>query len=126
MKTEVLEEIKKRQDKRIRFAFVFGSALTPKFNKLSDVDVCIYYGAGKKERFKFLIDFASSLPEKFEVHIFQDLPIFIRKEVLKGKLIYYQDKQEVYDVAYETIKECEDFKKNYYDYIEREGIEIEK
>src|SRR3989344_3465662 len=78
-------EIMKRKDKRIKFVFVFGSVLTPRFNKLSDIDVCIYYDSDKKKRFNFLLNIKASSPD-LDIHIFQDLPLFVRKEVLKGKL----------------------------------------
>lgn len=122
--SKLLKEITKRKDRRIKFVFVFGSVLTPKFNKLSDIDICIYYDADKKERFKFLIELSGNFPD-YEVHVFQDLPLYVRKEILKGKLIYCQDMQFVYDVAYQTLQEWEFFKKGYYDYIQRKGIKIE-
>ena len=60
--------------------------------------------------------------EKHDVKIFQDLPLRIKKEVLKAKVLYAEDFTFVYDIAYETIKAFEDFKKYYYDYIGLEKI----
>ena len=122
--SKLINEIKKMKNKRIKFVFIFGSVLTSKFNKLSDIDVCIYYDADKRERFNFLIELGRNFSE-YDTHIFQDLPLYVRKEVLKGKLIYCQDVQFVYDVAYQTLQEWGFFKKGYYDYIQRKGIKIE-
>ena len=72
---------------RVKFVFLFGSYAQGKQNKLSDIDFAIYYDCDKKERFKFRLNLLSKLPDNFDVHIFQDLPLFIRKDVLKGKLI---------------------------------------
>ena len=42
--------------------------------------------------------------------------------VLKGKVIYSREKSFVYDKAYETIKAFDDFKKYYYDYLDRRQV----
>ena len=105
---------------KVKFVILFGSQTTGKANKMSDYDFAVYFEGDKKERFKFLIKLNSSLSDKFDVKIFQDLPLYVRKEVLKGKIIYTKDRSFVYDVAYQTIEEFEDFKKYYYDYI---GVE---
>jgi len=112
-----LEIIKSKKDKKIKFIFLFGSALTSQFNPLSDIDVCIYYDADKKERFKFLISLKGMLPKGYDVHIFQDLPLYIKKEVLKGAPVYFQNLSFVHDVAYQTVREWEHFKHYYEDYI---------
>jgi len=52
------------------------------------------------------------------------LPLYIQKEVLKGKIIYAKDMGFVYDVAYETIKAFDRFKKYYYDYIDTRKLRV--
>ena len=104
---------------RVKFIILYGSQTNGKASKMSDYDFAIYYEGDKKERFEFLIK--TNFNKKFDVKLFQDLPLFIRKNVLKGKLIYAEDISFTYDVAYETIKEFENFKKSYYDYI---GLEM--
>jgi hypothetical protein len=55
--------------------------------------------------------------EKVQVHVFQNLPIFIRIRVLKeGKMIFCKDEDMLYDIAFNTIKEFEDFKRHYKEY----------
>jgi hypothetical protein len=57
--------------------------------------------------------------EKVQVHVFQNLPIFIRIRVLKeGKTIFCKDEDMLYDIAFNTIKEFEDFKKHYKEYLD--------
>jgi len=115
-----LKKLKEMSDfHRVRFVFLFGSYSSGKQNKLSDVDFAVYYGGNARERFKFRVKLLGELPESFDVQIFQDLPLYVRMEVLKGKLIYNSDLDFVYETAYSTIKAFEDYKKYYYDYIER-------
>lgn len=118
-----LKKLKEMPDfDRVKFVFLFGSVAERKQNKLSDIDFAIYFDGDSKNRFKFRLKLLAKLPDNFDVQIFQDLPLYVRKEVLKGKLIYAKDLTFAYDVAYETIKAFEDFKKYYYDYINRRPI----
>ena len=63
----------------------------------------------------------SSLNDIFDVQIFQDLPLYIRKDVLNGKLLYMKYKS-IYEIARNTIEEFEDFRRGYYDAIGLEKI----
>jgi hypothetical protein len=109
---------------RVKFVFLYGSVAGKKENKLSDVDFAVYYNGNKKERFRFRLKLLGKLPDNFDVQIFQDLPLYVRKEVLKGKLIYARNLTFVYGVAYQTIKAFEDFKKYYYDYLNTRKLKI--
>ncbi|MBU1136498.1 MAG: nucleotidyltransferase domain-containing protein [Nanoarchaeota archaeon] len=104
---------------KVKFVFLFGSYILKKENRFSDIDFAIYYEGDSKQRFNFRIKLGAKLPDNFDIQIFQDLPLYVRMEILKGKLIYVKDLDFVYEKAYETIREFEDFKKYYYDYIER-------
>ncbi|MEK6874067.1 MAG: nucleotidyltransferase domain-containing protein [Nanoarchaeota archaeon] len=108
----------------VKFIILFGSYAYGRPNKLSDYDFAVYYVGDKKERFKFRLKILSKLSDDFDVQIFQDLPLYVQKEVLKGKVIYVKDEDLgfVYDTAYSVIKRFEDFKKAYYDYIGMERI----
>ena len=105
---------------KVKFIILYGSQTNGKASKMSDYDFAVYYEGNKKERFEFLIK--ANFNKKFDVKIFQDLPLFVRKDVLKGKLIYAENMSFVFDVAYETIKEFDDFKRSYYDYTGLEKI----
>ena len=122
MEDEIVSKIKKLGKGRVKFIILFGSVAQGKSNKFSDVDLAVYYDGSKKERFNFLIKLAGMLPNRCDVKTFQDLPLYIQKDVLKGKLIYAKNEFFVYGIAYETIKKFEDFKKGYYDYINLERI----
>ena len=118
-----LEKLKKRKDfGRVKFIILFGSQARGNPNKFSDYDFAVYYDANSDERYEFRKDFGGDFSDKFDVLVFQDLPLYIQKEVIKGKIIYVVDEGFLYDVAYKTIKRFEDFKKYYYDYINRRPV----
>ncbi len=126
MKEEInlfVRKLKERKDfDRVKFVILFGSQAEGRANKMSDHDFAVYYEGDKRERFDFRVSFGGNLPDNFDLQVFQDLPLYVRKEVLKGKVVYAQDMRFVYDIAYETIKAFGDFKKYYYDYIRMEYI----
>lgn len=101
----------------VKFVILYGSRSTGLFRNDSDYDFAIYYNGNKRERFDFLIK--ANFNENFDAKIFQDLPLYIMKDVLKGKVVYVEDLGFLYDVAYKTIKSFDSFKKYYYDYISR-------
>jgi len=106
----------------VKFAFLFGSVSEGKENRMSDIDFAVYHKGNDSERFKFRLKLLAKLPDNFDVQIFQDLPLYVRINVLKGKLIYCSDLDFAYETAYNTIKRFDDFKKGYYDYIGLEKI----
>lgn len=55
------------------------------FHKGSDIDLCIYYRGIQRERNEFRLNILSNVNDIFDIHIFQDLPLYIRFSVLKGK-----------------------------------------
>ncbi|MGC9309971.1 MAG: nucleotidyltransferase domain-containing protein [Candidatus Nanoarchaeia archaeon] len=113
----VLKEIKKLGGEKVEFIILFGSVAQNKSNKFSDIDLAVYYNGDKKQRFNFRLKALGNLPDKYDIRIFQDLPLYVQKEVLRGKVVYARDRGFVYDKAYEVVKRFEDFKKTYYDYI---------
>ena len=92
------------------------------FHKGSDIDLCIYYNGTQRERNEFRLKVLSNVNDIFDIRIFQDLPLYIRFSVLKGKILYYKDK-DIYDIFRSTIQEFDDYKRGYYDYINLEKIQ---
>jgi len=120
-----MKKLKEMPDfNRVKFVFLYGSYAENRQNKFSDIDFAVYYDGNGKERFKFRLKMLGNLPDSFDVQIFQDLPLFVRTGVLKGKLIYSKDLTFVYDTAYQTIRDFEDFKGYYYDYINTRRLKI--
>jgi len=111
--------------KAIRFIILFGSTAKKKNTPLSDIDLAVYYQGSKEERFKFRIKASGELSSKVDLHIFQDLPVAVQKEVLGGKPVYYDDYQFMFEQYMAVIKEFNTFEKYYNQYIHelRQGVE---
>jgi predicted nucleotidyltransferase len=62
----------------------------------SDIDLAIYYDADMGEASQFRFKVLSELfDDIYDVQIFQAMPLYVRKEVLKGEVLYFQDMQLV-------------------------------
>jgi predicted nucleotidyltransferase len=113
-----VQKIKSLGGDKIRFITLYGSASEGRMKDDSDIDISVYYDADASEfRLKVLSDLFDDV---YDIKIFQQLPLPLRMQVLRGKVLYSDDTPFMYDKAYETIKEFESFKRRYYDYL---GIE---
>ncbi len=113
-----VEKLKRLEGfEKVRFIILYGSAAEGTTRDESDIDMCIDIDAGDYESSKFRLRVLSELPDFFDVQIFAQLPVYVKKEVLKGKVIFCRDEDYLYEVAVSTIKEFDDFKYRYYDYI---------
>lgn len=119
-----IEKIKNIEGfEKVKFVVLYGSAAEGQMTKNSDIDLCIYYDGSPDESSRFRFEVLSELfDEIFDVQIFQQLPIYVRVEVLKGKMIYCKDKRFLYEAAIETINDFEAFKHRFYDYIGERAI----
>jgi len=104
---------------KVRFIVFHGSAAEGRALPDSDIDICIYYEGTPEEQWTYRKNLLKELPDKYDIQIFQQLPLYVRKEVLKGRPIYVKDKT-IYDIAYDTIKEYEDYHPFFVRYV-REG-----
>ncbi len=116
-------KIKEIGKNKVKFIILYGSYADNAAHNGSDIDLCVYYDDGRLiERQKFRLQVLSEVNDIYDVHIFQDLPLYIRFDTLKGKTLYYDDKLFLDDVAKNTIDEFNDFKRGYYDYLNIERI----
>jgi len=109
------------KDPEILAVMLFGSAARDESRPNSDIDICLVVDPGlnpsdktiySQKRLKFLEDFS------FDIQIFLQLPIYIRKRILKeGRILYVRDEGKLYELAWRTAKEFEDFKHIYYGYL---------
>ncbi len=107
---------------KVRFIILYGSAARGATREESDIDLCIDYDAEDYECSNFRLRVLSELPSFFDVQIFAQLPLYVRKEIFKGRVIFCRDEDYLYEVAIETIKEFDDFKYRYYDYIGEKAL----
>ena len=101
---------------KIRFIALYGSVATGEDTIHSDIDIAISCKLDRFEAELYRMTLLSDLPEKIDLHIFENLPLYIRKSVLGGVFLYMQDEDEVYDLAYDTIREYNLFKPHLDDY----------
>ncbi len=108
---------------RVRFVLLYGSAAENRMTKESDIDLCVYYEGRRTEAARFRHSVLSSLPgTDYDVQIFQDLPLYVRVEVLKGKPVFVRNLQFLYEKATETLRDFEDFKHRLYDYTGQDAL----
>lgn len=114
MESEISNVILKIKDigrERITFIVLYGSAAKGDSTGLSDIDIAVYYHGNKKKRFDFRIKILGRVSDKFDIQTFQDLPLYIQNEILStGKVIYYKDYKDIFNIFMKTIKEFESFK----------------
>lgn len=102
---------------RVKFIILYGSVSTKKQTPRSDIDLAVYYDTDKNQRFKFRMNILGRISPEFDVTIFQDLPLYMRQDVVRGKVLYAADMTFLYDVDRRTYQDFEDFKHRFYDYI---------
>ncbi len=109
--SSVINKIKYIGGAKIRFIVLYGSAAKGVSTTLSDIDIAVYYHGDKKERFDFRIKILGRVGSKFDIQTFQDLPLYIQNDILStGKVIYYRDFKDIFNIFMKTIREFEDFK----------------
>lgn len=60
---------------KVKFIILFGSRARGDARKDSDYDLCVYYEGNEKEAFRFRVLVLGNLPDKYDVQIFQLLPL---------------------------------------------------
>lgn len=107
-------------DKAILAVFLFGSTARGDRRPDSDYDVCLVVrdsSRGPLELSGTRLEYLE-LPG-LDVHVFQQLPIYVRQRVLKeGQLLFVRDEDALYDLAFRTVQAFEDFRHRYLEYLE--------
>jgi len=116
-----VQKIKSLGSPKVRFIILYGSAGEERMKEDSDIDISVYYDDVDASEFRLKV-LSELFDDIYDIKIFQQLPLPLRMQVLKGKILYSDDLSFMYDKAYETIKEFESFKRIYYDYLGIESI----
>lgn len=106
---------------RVKFAILYGSTAKGYTTKDSDLDICVYYDTNDKGKMSdFRLKLLTKLcDDKYDIQIFQLLPLYIKIEAIKGEVIYAKDKNFLYETALETLREYELFEPHLHQYIYR-------
>lgn len=106
----------------VKFLILYGSMADETADACSDIDVALSCDLPGVEAERFRMFLMGRVPDTFDIHIFEHLPLYIRIEVLKGKVLFVKDEDELYDTAYRTIREYDLFKPHYLDYIGEKAL----
>ncbi|NOZ76416.1 MAG: nucleotidyltransferase domain-containing protein [Euryarchaeota archaeon] len=108
---------------KVKFIILYGSRAGGHERRGSDIDLCIYYDGEPEEASRFRFKVLSELfDDRYDVQVFQQLPLYVRVQVLQGEVIYCRDTRFLYETARDTVKEFESFKHRFYDYIGEKAI----
>ena len=110
-----------KSDEDVLAVTLFGSAVRRDNSDESDIDVCLVLKSTKKysnidfskKRLIYLKNF------DFDIQIYQQLPIYIRQRILKdNKMLFCTNENEMYNIAFKTIQEFNDFEHIYREYLQ--------
>ena len=110
------------KDNRLLAVVLFGSHARGQQASGSDVDVCLVLDpqrAREDTSGEVRLEYLEATPSSFDVQVYQRLPLYVRRRVLaEGKVLYCRDEDALYDLAYQTIREFEDFRPRYQCYLD--------
>jgi predicted nucleotidyltransferase len=109
-----------KADRDVLAVIIFGSHARGEAGPSSDLDVCLVLEPGKysdldlsHKKLEYLKLF------DLDISVFQQLPLYIRSRVLKeGKVLFCRDEDALYQLAFRTAQQFEDFKHMYHEYLE--------
>lgn len=107
-------------DACILAVLLFGSRARGEETAASDFDVCLVLCSGSDSHDEQIRTRLEYLPtDELDVRIFQQLPLYIRRRVLKeGKILYCRDLDRLYELACRTVRAFEGFRPRYRQYLE--------
>ncbi len=110
-----------KDDPDILAMIVYGSV--NKSNTYNDIDIALI---GFPEKIPLIdeLKYMVGTFEEFDIHFLHKLPVYIQKDVIKGKLLFYKDYQIIFDIFINIIREWDDFHNRYELFLEviRDGI----
>jgi len=111
---------KAKEDAEVVAVLLFGSWARSESTSGSDVDICLVLRPGNYDSSALFQKRLSYLKESnADVHIFSQLPLYIRQRVLReGKVLLCRDEDLLYEIAFRTAQAFEDFKHIYHSYLE--------
>lgn len=111
-----------RRDNEVTAVALYGTFATGMLSGISDLDICIVLAQRKcnpvelhRKRMEYT-EVAGS--DEADVQVFQQLPLSIRLSILReGKMVLVKDEEALYDLALETVKDFDDFRRHYNEYL---------
>jgi predicted nucleotidyltransferase len=108
-----------QQDSDVLAVMLFGSVARGESRAQSDVDICLVLYPKCWQLEELARKRWEYLRFDLDIKIFQQLPLYVRRRVLReGVVLLVKDEDQLYELAFRTAKEFEDFKHIYRDYLE--------
>jgi len=108
-----------QQDDEVLAVMLFGSVARGESSAQSDADICLVLYPKRWQLEELARKRWEYLRFDLDIKIFQQLPLYVRRRVLKeGVVLLFKDEDQLYELAFRTAKEFEDFKHIYRDYLE--------
>jgi len=108
-----------RQDNDVLAVMLFGSVARGESSDHSDIDICLVLYPKRWQLEELARKRWEYLCFDLDIKIFQQLPLYVRRRVLKeGIVLLVKNEDQLYELAFRTAKEFEDFKHIYRDYLE--------
>jgi len=109
------------RDDRVLAILLYGSRARGESRPESDTDVCLVLSAEANSRqagSQTELDYVGFAG--LDVRVFQRLPLYVRQRVLKdGKVLLVKRDEDLYEVAFRTIRSYEDFRPFYLAYLQQ-------
>jgi len=70
----------------VRFIILYGSTCEGRMKEDSDIDISVYYDDADTSEFRLKV-LSDLFDDVYDIKIFQQLPLPIRMQVLKGKVL---------------------------------------
>lgn len=108
-----------REDPEILGILLFGSTARQEENPKSDLDLCLVLLPRKYDNFSLSHKRLAYMKHfDLDIHVFQQLPLYIRHRVLKdGRVLFSRDEDLLYTLAFQTARAFELFKPIYREYL---------
>lgn len=124
--TGKLKELKNEFEKLKKDVFailIYGSYAIGRANKKSDIDICLVLKTNNEKKIKEIYRktlILSGKSEKYDIKIFESLPLKIKFEIINsGKIIYVKNMQELQEYFYFYRKLWNDQSVNW---LEKKGL----
>ena len=96
-----------KKDRDVLAVILYGSVARNKETPLSDIDVCVVLKRDMKNKYimsKKRLKYLTFAHRRFDIQIFQLMPLYIRIRILReGKILYCRHLKHLYTIAHETI-----------------------
>ncbi|MGH7860412.1 MAG: type VII toxin-antitoxin system MntA family adenylyltransferase antitoxin [Candidatus Binatia bacterium] len=111
---------KAREDPDLLAVILFGSAARGEHGSSSDLDVCLVLSGRNHPPIRLSekkLEYAAR-HAAVDVQVFQQLPLYVRRRVLReGRVLWARDEEMLYELAFRTAQEFEDFRPRYEEYL---------